>query len=92
MGSRRIAPTGLTRREWTAGLTTVATAAVVVANPAAAQVTSKVPPQGAPAPAAATATPQAKLDKAYADIRETSQRLAKIEVPMDLEPAFAFRP
>lgn len=34
--------------------------------------------------------PEAKLEKANADVRETSQRLAEIEVPMDLEPAFRF--
>lgn len=91
MGSRRIPR--LTRREWAASLTTMTGAAVIAsAVPAAAQVTSKTPPEGAPAPAAAAATPEQKLQKAYAEIRETSQRLAKIEVPMDVEPAFAFRP
>ncbi len=73
----------LTRREWTA---------LMAAAPLAAQVTSKVPPQGAPAPPNPAATAQEKLQKAYADIRSLSDRLSKMEVPMDLEPAFAFRP
>jgi hypothetical protein len=59
--------------------------------PVAAQVTSKVPPQGSPAPASPSATPQEKLQKAYADIRRVSDKLAQIEVPADVEPAFAFR-
>ena len=90
MGSR---PTGqMTRRKWTAGLSTAL--AAVTAAPVVAQVTptAKIPPQGAPTAAPAAATPEQKLQKAYADIRETSQRLAKIEVPMDVEPAFSFRP
>jgi hypothetical protein len=41
--------------------------------------------QTPPAPA-----PEAKLEKANADVREASQRLAEIEVPMDIEPAFRF--
>jgi hypothetical protein len=67
-------------------------AALMAAAPLAAQVTSKVPPQGAPAPSQAAATPQEKLQKAYADIRAVSDRLSKMEVPIDLEPAFVFRP
>lgn len=74
--------TRLTRRQWTL---------LAAALPAAAQVTSKVPPQGAPAPAQPAATPEQKLQKAYADIREVSDKLSKIEVPMDAEPAFLFR-
>lgn len=59
--------------------------------PLAAQVTSKVPPQGVPAASQTAATPEQKLQKAYADVRAVSEQLSKIEVPMDLEPAFAFR-
>ena len=73
----------LTRRQWTA---------LLGATPLVSQVTQKNPPQGAPAPATVSATPEQKLQKAYADIREVSDRLSKIEVPMNLEPAFAFRP
>ena len=93
MGSR---PAGqMTRRKWTASLSTAIVAAA--ATPVSAQVTSppvtsKTPPEGAPAPAPAASTAEQKLQKAYADIREASERLAKIEVPMDVEPAFSFRP
>jgi len=54
-------------------------AALVAAVPLAAQVTSTPP----------TTVPSASspLD----DVRETSQQLAQIEIPMSLEPAFLFR-
>lgn len=84
--SSRPASTRMTRRRWTTGL-----AAVIGAAPVMAQVTSKTPPQGAPAPAQPAATPEQKLQKAYADVHEVSVRLSQIEVPMDVEPAFAFR-
>lgn len=71
----------MTRREWTA---------LVGATPLLGQVTSK-PPQGAPAPAPPSATPEEKLKKAYADIRTVSDRLSQLEVPMNVEPAFAFK-
>lgn len=76
----------LTRREWTAQLT-----AALGAAPALAQVTSKTPPQGAPAPAQPAATPAQKLQKAYSDVHDVSVRLSQIEIPMDVEPAFSFR-
>lgn len=72
----------LTRRRWTA---------LVAVAPLAAQVTSTVPPAGAPAPAKAPASPQERMQKAYADIRDVSTRLSKLEVPMNVEPAFSFR-
>lgn len=72
----------LTRRQWTM---------LVAAAPVAAQVTSKTPPQGTPVPAQPAATPEQRLQKAYADIRAVSSKLSAIEVPMDLEPAFLFR-
>jgi hypothetical protein len=81
MSSRRASSTRLTRRQWTA---------LVTAAPLLGQVTSK-PPQGAPAPAPASASPEEKLKKAYADVRDVSDRLSKLEVPMDIEPAFAFK-
>lgn len=65
---------------------------LIAATPLIAQVTQKNPPEGAPAPAPAAATSEQKLQKAYSDVRETSERLSKIEVPMNIEPAFAFRP
>ena len=76
----------LNRREWAkraAGFLAVASAS--------AQVTQKVPPSGTPEPTASPATPEQRLQKAYADIRTVSDRLSKIEVPMDVEPRFAFR-
>ncbi|MGA8027561.1 MAG: hypothetical protein WB992_10460 [Bryobacteraceae bacterium] len=72
-----------TRREWTA---------LICAAPLVGQVTQKTPPQGAPAPAQPAATPEQKLQKAYADVHQVSQRLSEIEVSMNVEPAFAFRP
>jgi len=74
----------MTRRRYAFGL------ASVLATAATAQVTSKKPPQGAPAPAPPNATPEQKLQKAYSDVKKLSDRLAQIEIPMDVEPAFAF--
>lgn len=79
MSSRRTSR--MTRRQWTV---------FIGAAPLLAQVTSK-PPQGAPAPAPPAATPEEKLKKAYADVREISERLSRIDVPMHVEPAFAFK-
>ncbi len=72
----------ITRRHWTA---------LISAAPLLAQVTSQKPPQGAPTPAPASATPEEKLTKAYADVRTVSGRLSQLEVPMNVEPAFAFK-
>ncbi len=72
----------LTRRQWTA---------LALASPVIAQVTSKNPPQGAPAPPQPPATPQERRQKAFADIRSAGERLSKVELPMNIEPAFAFR-
>ena len=73
----------ITRRAW---------AALAAALPAAAQVTSRVPPQGTPAPAPAAASPEAKLEKAYSDVRKVKERLSQIEIPITVEPSFAFKP
>lgn len=81
MSSRRSSSARFTRREWTA---------LLGVSPLLAQVTSK-PPEGAPAPAPASATPEEKLKKAYADVRTVSDRLSQLPVPMDIEPAFAFK-
>ena len=67
-------------------------AVLLGASPLLAQVTQKIPPQGVPTPAPPNATPEQKLEKALADVRQTSSRLAQIELPMNIEPAFAFRP
>lgn len=63
-----------------------------MAAPLVAQVTSTVPPTGSPAPPKPPATPQERMQKAYADVRKVSEQLSKIEVPMNVEPAFSFRP
>jgi hypothetical protein len=81
MSSRRTSQMRMTRRYWTA---------LITAAPLLGQVTSK-PPQGAPAPASPAATPEEKLKKAYADVREVSERLSRTEVPMNIEPAFVFK-
>lgn len=57
-----------------------------------AQATSTAPPLGVPVPPKVASNPEQQLQKAYADIREVSGRLSKIEVPMNVEPAFSFRP
>jgi hypothetical protein len=72
----------MTRRQWTLCLTL---------TPLAAQVTSTVPPTGLPVPAPSTATPEQKLQKASGDIRQISEQLSKIGIPMNIEPAFSFR-
>ena len=71
----------MSRREWTA-----------LVGTAVGQVTQKTPPEGAPKPAPATATPAQRMQKAMADVKEVSDRLQQLEVPMNIEPAFAFRP
>jgi hypothetical protein len=72
-------------------------AALLTATPLAAQVaspptTQKTPPIGAPTPAPPSATPDQKLQKAHDDVHRISDRLSKLEVPMNVEPAFAFKP
>lgn len=56
---------------------------MLAAAPVAAQVAAtpqNPPPLSAPAP-----------EKAAADVRKVSERLAQTEVPMAVEPAFSFR-
>jgi hypothetical protein len=72
----------ITRRQWTA---------LLGAAPLVAQVTSSVPPAGVPAPSSGPASPEQRLQKAYADVRQASERLSKVELPMNVEPAFSFR-
>ena len=78
MSSRGTRVSGLNRREWTKRL-----AVGLAAVPVAAQ---------SPSPATPAATPEQRMQKAQADIRAVSDQLSKLEVPMDVEPAFAFRP
>jgi hypothetical protein len=61
--------------------------------PLAAQITPAPPPgpELAPTPAGQPLTPEAKLQKAFADVHEASQKLSKIDVPMTVEPAFSFK-
>jgi hypothetical protein len=82
MHSRPEAPR-ITRRSWTA---------LMGVSPLLGQITQKTPPEGAPKPAAPNATPEQRMQKAMADVKQVSDRLAQLEVPMDIEPAFAFRP
>jgi len=76
-------------------------AALAAAVPAAAQAGKKNRPggdrsgaestQGAATPAASAATADASLQKAYASVQKHSERLAQIDLAMDVEPAFVFR-
>lgn len=59
------------------------TAAIGAAVPLSAQIATPKPSDIAPAD---------KLSKAASDVREISERLAQMEVPMNVEPAFLFRP
>ncbi|MBV9761462.1 MAG: hypothetical protein JO340_12930 [Acidobacteriaceae bacterium] len=83
MPHRRSSGARITRRQWTAFLGV---------SPLLAQVTQKIPPEGAPQPASPAATPEQKRQAAFAEIHQSSQLLAQIDVPMNVEPAFAFRP
>lgn len=79
---------GMTRRRLTALLGITPLAAQIPTPPA----TQKTPPLGVPTPPAAAASPEEKLKKANEGIRDVSARLSKLEVPMDTEPAFVFKP
>jgi len=72
-------------------------AALLGAAPLAAQtpappVAQKTPPVGAPAPSPTVANPDEKLKKANDGIRKVSERLAQLELPMEVEPSFVFKP
>jgi hypothetical protein len=72
-------------------------AAILGATPLVAQistppVTQKTPPLGTPAPSVAASSPDEKLKKANDGVREVSVRLAQLEVPMETEPSFVFKP
>ena len=72
----------MTRRQLTA---------LLGVSPLLAQVESKVPPKGVPVVPPAP-TPEARMEKANAAVHAISDRLSKIDVPIALEPAFAFKP
>jgi hypothetical protein len=72
------------RREILSGLTRREWGGLIVAAvPLAAQTTVQVPAPTAPADAAA---------KAVADVQQTKQKLAELQVPMNIEPSFRFVP
>jgi hypothetical protein len=64
----------------------------LVAQTASPPLTQKTPPIGTPAASPKVTNPDEKLKKAYDGIRDVSARLARLEVPMDTEPAFVFKP
>ncbi|HEX4228609.1 MAG TPA: hypothetical protein VHZ07_08055 [Bryobacteraceae bacterium] len=78
-----------TRRHWIA---LAASSTMLGANASAALVPDQriqnTPPMPDQAPPAAT--PEVMMQKAQADVRAASDKLAGIEVPITLEPAFAF--
>ena len=88
MHSQSASTSRMTRRRIAALLGATPLAAQIPAPP----VTQKTPPLGTPAPSATAATPDEKLKKANDGIRDVSARLANLEVPMDTEPAFLFKP
>jgi hypothetical protein len=87
MSVRRTSPLSLTRRRWATLLGLAPLAAQLVRG----QATSTTPPESSPAPAPASATPAAKLQKAYSDVHDTSVQLSQIVVPVNVEPAFTFK-
>ncbi len=77
-------------------------AALAAAVPAAAQAGKKnrpggdrsgaeSTPAGVSAPVPSMVTADASLQKAYASVQKNSERLAQIDLGMDVEPAFVFR-
>jgi hypothetical protein len=77
----------VTRRQIVPALAALA----VPARPPVAGAETRERPIPAPQAPAPTANPSS-LEKAQDDVHAASERLRKIEIPMDLEPAFAFRP
>jgi hypothetical protein len=47
---------------------------------------------GTPTASANVKDPAEKLRRAVESVRQVSQTLSKLEVPMDVEPAFQFKP
>ena len=79
----------MTRRQWTTALGAALPLAAQVSKP---PVTHEIPPLGSPTPSPGAADREAKLKKAVADVQQVSERLSQMEVAMNVEPAFAFRP
>jgi hypothetical protein len=82
----------LTRREMVPVLAAFAGATLPAATVAEGLQPSGEPPQSTAAPQAAATFNPGSLEKAQDDVRAASDRLRKVDIPMDLEPAFAFRP
>jgi hypothetical protein len=78
----------MTRRRLATLLSVTPLAAQIPSPP----VTQKAPPVGAPAPSPTAVNADEKLKKANDGIRKMSERLAQLEVPMDVEPSFVFKP
>jgi len=80
---------GQTRRKWMIAASSTmfsANAATAIAFGQTAQSAPPVPNQATTAP-----TPEAMMQKAQKDVQTASEKLAAIEVPMTLEPAFQFK-
>ncbi|HMF76512.1 MAG TPA: hypothetical protein VK604_12690 [Bryobacteraceae bacterium] len=71
------------RRKTLPGLTRREWSTLFAAAPLVAQTSVQVPAATAPAETAA---------KAVADVQQTRQKLAEIQVPMSVEPSFRFVP
>jgi hypothetical protein len=71
------------RREILSTLTRREWSALLAVAPLAAHSAVQVPTAAAPGQAAA---------KAVADVQQTKQKLAEIQVPMNIEPSFRFVP
>ncbi len=67
-------------------------AAALVAVPAVTAKAASAQPPAAPQATSPATQPNAdSLAKAQDQVREVSERLRKVEIPMALEPAFTFR-
>lgn len=64
----------------------------IAAGPALLAETAAAQTQTAATPIPPTASESSVSDKALSDLRRASATLSKLAVPMDLEPAFVFRP
>jgi hypothetical protein len=70
-------------REMLSGLTRREWSALIAVAPLAAQTPAKVP---------APAISGQAVAKAIADVQQTKQKLAELQVPMNIEPSFRFVP
>ncbi|HEX4807501.1 MAG TPA: hypothetical protein VH325_01140 [Bryobacteraceae bacterium] len=77
-------PVTQTRRSWIA--------LAGAASLGAYQNPQNTPPVPDKAISARGLTPEAMMQKAQADVRAASDKLASVDVPMTIEPAFQFKP